>query len=65
MEILVLGLNHKSAPLHIREKVAFPENEIASPLRSINEISGIRENLIVSTCNRVEILLVAENGKNA
>ena len=35
MEILVLGLNHKSAPLHIREKVAFPENEIAAPLRSI------------------------------
>ena len=65
MEILVLGLNHKSAPLHIREKVAFPENEIAAPLRSINEISGIRENLIVSTCNRVEILLAAESGKSA
>jgi glutamyl-tRNA reductase len=65
MEILVLGLNHKSAPLHIREKVAFPENEIAAPLRTINEISGIRENLVVSTCNRVEILLAAESGKSA
>jgi glutamyl-tRNA reductase len=65
MEILVVGLNHKSAPLHIREKVAFPENDIAAPLLSINEISGIRENLIVSTCNRVEIIFAAESGKSA
>ena len=35
MELLVLGLNHKSAPLHIREKVAFPEKEIASPLAEV------------------------------
>jgi glutamyl-tRNA reductase len=61
MEILVLGLNHKSAPLHIREKVAFPENEIAGPLRAVNSLDGIKENLIVSTCNRVEIVLAAED----
>jgi glutamyl-tRNA reductase len=65
MEILVLGLNHKSAPLHVREKVAFPENDIAAPLRAINAMPGVRENLIVSTCNRVEILLAAESGESA
>jgi glutamyl-tRNA reductase len=65
MEFLVLGLKHKSAPLHVREKVAFPENDIAAPLRAINAMPGVRENLIVSTCNRVEILLAAENGESA
>jgi glutamyl-tRNA reductase len=65
MDILILGLNHKSAPLHIREKVAFPEQEIGGPLRAVNDLEGIRENLIVSTCNRVEILLVAEKRDEA
>ncbi len=60
MELLVLGLNHKSAPLHIREKVAFPEKEIAGPLRAVNSLDGVRENLIISTCNRVEIVAAAE-----
>lgn len=61
MEILVMGLNHKSAPLHIREKVAFPEEGIAGPLRAVNSLEGVQENLIISTCNRVEILLAAEH----
>jgi len=61
MEILVLGLNHDSAPPHIREKVAFPEEGIAEPLRTVNSLDGVQENLIISTCNRVEIVLAAEN----
>jgi len=61
MEILVLGLNHDSAPPHIREKVAFPEEGIGEPLRTVNSLDGVQENMIISTCNRVEIVLAAEN----
>jgi glutamyl-tRNA reductase len=61
MEILVLGLNHDSAPPHIREKVAFPEEGITEPLRTVNSLDGVQENMIISTCNRVEIVLAAEN----
>jgi glutamyl-tRNA reductase len=65
MEILVVGLNHKSAPLHIREKVAFPEDSIATPLRAVHGLAGVQENLIISTCNRVEMVLAAESGEAA
>jgi glutamyl-tRNA reductase len=61
MEILVLGLNHDSAPPHIREKVAFPEEGIGEPLRTVNSLDGVQENMIISTCNRVEIVLAAES----
>jgi glutamyl-tRNA reductase len=65
MDILILGLNHESAPVHIREKIAFPEKEIGDPLRTVSALDGIREDLIISTCNRVEILLVAEKKEEA
>jgi glutamyl-tRNA reductase len=61
MEILVLGLNHDSAPPKIRERVAFPEEGIIEPLRTVNSLDGVQENMIISTCNRVEIVLAAEN----
>jgi glutamyl-tRNA reductase len=65
MDILILGLNHDSAPVHIRETVAFPEKGISEPLRALNALDGIREDLIISTCNRVEVLLAAEKVEEA
>jgi len=65
MEILILGLNHESAPVHIRETVAFPESDIGRPLREVQDLDGIKENLIVSTCNRVEVLLAVEKREDA
>jgi glutamyl-tRNA reductase len=61
MEILVLGLNHDSAPPHVREKVAFAEEGIGGPLRSVNSLEGVQESVILSTCNRVEVLVAAES----
>ncbi len=61
MEIIILGLNHKSAPLGIREKVAFPEQEIGEPLRAIRDLPGVQEGLILSTCNRVEVLVLVDD----
>lgn len=55
MNIIVVGLSHKTASVDIREKVAFPPNSIEIPLRRLLELEEIVEGVIVSTCNRVEI----------
>ncbi len=55
MGIVVVGLSHKTAPIEVREKLNFPENTLPDSLRKLMEYEGIRESLIVSTCNRVEI----------
>jgi glutamyl-tRNA reductase len=60
MSILLVGLNHKTAPVELREQFAVGEALFADGLRSLMEGGICREALIVSTCNRVEIL--AETG---
>jgi glutamyl-tRNA reductase len=55
MGIVVVGLSHKSAPIEVREKLNFPESTLPDALRKLMSYEGIRESLIVSTCNRVEI----------
>jgi glutamyl-tRNA reductase len=55
MAINVLGLNHKTAPLALREKVAFNEERLVAALRTLKQESGIAEVVILSTCNRTEL----------
>ena len=55
MEIVVLGLNHKTAPVDLREKFSFPENVINEALLALKGSAEIMEDIILSTCNRVEI----------
>ncbi|MBT1070802.1 glutamyl-tRNA reductase [Pelotalea chapellei] len=55
MNIIVVGLSHRTATVEIREKVAFSPNLIEKPLRTLVSLEGIVEGVIVSTCNRVEI----------
>ncbi len=55
MNIIVVGLSHKTASVDIREKVAFSPNSIEKPLRELVALDDIVEGIIVSTCNRVEI----------
>src|SRR5512137_152286 len=55
MSIVVVGLSHKSAPIEVREKLYFPEDTLPDALRKLMSYEGIKESLIVSTCNRVEI----------
>ncbi len=55
MNIIVVGLSHKTASVDIREKVAFSPNSIEKPLAELVALDGIVEGIIVSTCNRVEI----------
>ena len=55
MNIVVVGLSHKTASVDIREKVAFAPNHMEKPLQDLLAIPDITEAVIVSTCNRVEI----------
>jgi glutamyl-tRNA reductase len=61
MSIVLVGINHKSAPIELRERLAFTEAACASGLRSLVDGEVVREGLIVSTCNRVEVLTETDN----
>jgi len=55
MAFNVLGLNHKTAPVALREKVAFNEDRLVAALRTLQQQSGVAEVVILSTCNRTEV----------
>ncbi len=55
MAFYILGLNHKTAPLALREKVAFNEDRLAAALHTLRQQSGVAEVVILSTCNRTEL----------
>ena len=59
MEILVLGLNHKTAPIEIREKLAVPAHRTPEFLEAFKKRHVFEERLVLSTCNRTEIYGVA------
>lgn len=56
MSIVLIGVNHKSAPVELRELLAFSEEACTQGLRTLVDGDVVREGLIVSTCNRVEVL---------
>jgi len=55
MPLLAIGLNHTTAPVSIRERVTFGPDIIVAALRSLTELPGVREGVILSTCNRTEL----------
>ncbi len=55
MSLLVLGLNHRTAPLAVRERIVFDAVRLPSALAALMQQDGVREALIVSTCNRTEL----------
>ena len=55
MPFNVLGLNHKTAPVALREKVAFSEERLLTALRMLRQEPGVAEVVILSTCNRTEV----------
>ncbi len=60
MHILALGLNHTTAPVEVREKLAFPESVLPQALRELTGRYGLREAAILSTCNRAEIYAASD-----
>ena len=65
MELLVVGLNHKTAPIEIRECLAFPEDKMEDALDKVHVLPSLKENMIVSTCNRVEVYATTRETEKA
>src|ERR1043166_258863 len=65
MSIVIVGLNHKTAPVEGRERLAFTDEACADSLRALVDGEVVREGLIVSTCNRVEILAASAGNHGA
>ena len=61
MKTVVIGLNHKTADVDLREKLAFNGPKLEEGIRQIRALPEIKETIIVSTCNRVEIYLTVKD----
>src|ERR1022692_3927388 len=61
MKLLVTGVSHKTAPVEVRECLAFPESALPEALRSLKSRAGVSEACILSTCNRVEITVTTDD----
>ena len=65
MKFVITGLNHKTAPLEVRERLAFTEAALGSAIDQLRGRPGLIEGMILSTCNRVEIAVTAEEDADA
>jgi glutamyl-tRNA reductase len=65
MQLIILGLNHKTAPIEIRERLAFQESEMEKALSHAHSLPSLKENMILSTCNRVEIYAISHEPEKA
>jgi glutamyl-tRNA reductase len=61
MKLLVTGVSHKTAPVEIRECLAFTERSLPEALQSLKSRAGVSEACILSTCNRVEITVTTDD----
>ena len=61
MALYVLGINHRSAPLEVREKLAFPADRQGEALADLARQPGVAEAVLVSTCNRTEVYCRADD----
>jgi glutamyl-tRNA reductase len=64
MTLALIGVNYKTAPIELRERIAISREELAETTRALAAVPGVAECMIVSTCNRVE-LLAAVDGPEA
>jgi glutamyl-tRNA reductase len=60
MSLVLIGVNHKTAPIEVRERIAISRDDLAETTRALASVPGVAECMIVSTCNRVEILAAVE-----
>lgn len=62
MKLWITGLNHRSAPVEVRERVAFDARSLPAGLERLLAVPGVAEGFILSTCNRVEIVAAIQDG---
>ena len=65
MQLVAIGLNHHTAPLTIRERLAFPAETLPAALGQLVESRAAREATIVSTCNRTELYCATQHPEEA
>ncbi len=65
MPIFVLGINHKTAPVEIREQLTFAPDNVPAALAGLHGLAGVDEAVIVSTCNRTELWWTASDENTA
>ena len=63
MPLVVVGVNHRTAPVEVRERVVFDPARMPEALRELTSLPDVRESIIVSTCNRTELYCVTERGE--
>ena len=61
MTLALIGVNHKTAPIEVRERIAISRDDLPEATRALAAVPGVTECMIVSTCNRVEILAAVES----
>jgi glutamyl-tRNA reductase len=59
MTLFALGLNHRTAPIEVRERLTLPPTALYEAISSLKTATGAEEAMIVSTCNRTELYLRA------
>ena len=64
MPLLALGLNHQTAPIALRERVAVAAERLPAALRELQSVPGVSEAALLSTCNRTEIYAQVEDGQD-
>jgi glutamyl-tRNA reductase len=64
MKFAITGLNHKTAPVEVRERAAVSDAALPERLRALRNMPGVHEGLILSTCNRVELALALEDSQD-
>lgn len=64
-EIVIVGLNHRSASIEVRESLAFENAYVKDALAQLRAYPSIQEGVILSTCNRVEIVAAASDARSA
>ncbi|NVL92746.1 MAG: glutamyl-tRNA reductase, partial [Desulfobacterales bacterium] len=63
--IVNIGMNHQTAPVELRELVALGRDDIDEVVNAIRGVKDIKEFVVLSTCNRVEILFTTDREKQA
>ena len=61
MPLQILGLNHNTAPVELREQVAYAGDDVTRALHQLLALDGVNEALLLSTCNRTEFYLIGED----
>jgi glutamyl-tRNA reductase len=62
-QLVCLGLNYRTTPVEVRERVAFPEAQVPEAVQQVRGLPGFEEGVVLSTCNRVELYATHAHGQ--